>query len=361
MNDEILDPDTLLNNDSFINWVLYNKDAVVWNKVLKTHPDKKDSIERARKLVLDIYDAEADLSAEINSDDVWKRIQASMEGGEVRIIHPWKNALHGIKWALFAICSVGFLFIISDFFYKYERVSYQDLVRKAKAEEPVLEKENKSKDPLTFFLSDGSVVTLAAQSKLTYPQHFKKNKREVILTGQAIFEVVKDSRRPFYVFANETVTKVLGTRFEINAFEKGKQITIRVITGRVSVYKQEQISKCDPEMTGLVLGPNQKGTFNRENEVLSKNLVSVPLPVVIMPDPVHTRFEEVLVADIFQELERMYGVKILYDREQLSHCIVSTTIKNESLYDNLDVLCRTINSNYKEVDAQIIIESPGCF
>jgi transmembrane sensor len=362
MNDDTLHPDSLLNNDSFIHWVLYNKDAVVWNKMLNANPDQKKSIERARDLVLEMHAAEASLVCEIDIDSTWKRIQDSMEElEEKKSVHSWKSAYNGIKWALLTVCGIGFLFLIFNLLFKQPQVSYQDLVVKAKAVENVIEKENKSSIPLKFFLSDGSMVVLAPQSKLTYPQHFQESKREVILTGQAIFDIVKDSGKPFFVLANETVTKVLGTRFEVNAFERDKQITIRVISGRVSVYKQTKSSTLDPEMTGLVLGPNQKGTFNRDKDLLSKNLVAVPLPVVSMEHVALTRFDEVLVADIFQELERIYGIKILFDRELLSRCIVSTTIRNESLYDNLEVLCRTINSSYKEIDAQIVIESAGCF
>ncbi len=62
--------------------------------------------------------------------------------------------------------------------------------------------------------------------------------RDVYLSGEAFFEVTKNPDRPFRVFANEIVTKVLGTSFTVRSFENDTTIQVIVRTGKVTVYSQ---------------------------------------------------------------------------------------------------------------------------
>ena len=89
-----------------------------------------------------------------------------------------------------------------------------------------IERYNNGANPLKINLEDGSIVTLEKQSKLSYPTHFQKNKRMVILEGEALFEIAKNPEKPFYVYDNEIVTKVLGTRFSIKDKENGKDVIL---------------------------------------------------------------------------------------------------------------------------------------
>src|SRR5690606_38970298 len=67
-------------------------------------------------------------------------------------------------------------------------------------------------------LSDGTLVLLNAASTLTYPAEFGENTREVILDGEAYFEVTKDPEKPFIVRTAKQRIEVLGTSFNINAY-----------------------------------------------------------------------------------------------------------------------------------------------
>ena len=65
-------------------------------------------------------------------------------------------------------------------------------------------------------------------------------------------------------------------------------------------------------------------------------------------------------AKTLQELEAQYGVTIHYNEELLASCIITTSLGNESLRNKLDIICQTIGATYKEIDAQLVIESKGC-
>ncbi|WP_165750296.1 FecR family protein [Cellulophaga sp. Z1A5H] len=89
----------------------------------------------------------------------------------------------------------------------------------------------------SVLLQDGSLVYLAPNSSLEYPETFKGKERNVkLLKGNAFFEVTKDPKHPFIIHSGQVKTKVLGTSFHIRLAEKSCRVS--VVTGKVEVnYK----------------------------------------------------------------------------------------------------------------------------
>ena len=97
-----------------------------------------------------------------------------------------------------------------------------------------IEKATQNGQKSTIILADGTQIKLNAGSKLKYPEQFGSDQRIVTLYGEAFFEVVRDENRPFIVKSKGLMTKVLGTSFNVKAFDnEHTQVTVR--TGRVSV------------------------------------------------------------------------------------------------------------------------------
>lgn len=98
-------------------------------------------------------------------------------------------------------------------------------------------RENKNTAPEKIMLSDGSTVLLQPGSSIRYLQNFDAEKREVNLSGEAFFDVARNPQRPFYVYANNVVTRVLGTSFVVKSPVGQSTIEVEVKTGRVHVYR----------------------------------------------------------------------------------------------------------------------------
>ena len=154
------------------------------------------------------------------------------------------------------------------------------------------------------------------------------------------------------------ITKVLGTSFTISSTDDSQQVVVRVRTGRVSVYSQQEKNLADPETGGVVLLPNQQAIYHREKQQLSRKLVANPLPVVSSPAAI--RYEDTPAAKVFRDIENKYGIHLIYNEENLKNCFITTSISDEPLYDTMDLVCRIIGATYKEVDAQLVIDSKGC-
>jgi len=352
-----------LNDDSFVSWVLTGRDDGYWRQFLAAYPQQSERLQKAQALVLEIRNNEkADLPP-LNQRMVWAKISANLHDPEAsvqesRVFKPGHYAAW--QWA------VGFVLMLGMSWYTWRTlpggsITYRELSSSIREKNELIEKINEQAAPLRINLEDGSIVTLHQHSKLAYPRQFGDRNRNVILVGEAFFKVSRDSERPFYIYANEVVTKVLGTSFRIRAFEKEPDVTVQVSTGRVSVYKQRRIDLTDPETDGLVLLPNQEAVISREDENLSRRLVEWPQPVLKREfDTPPTRYDKAPASRILRDIETRYGITILFNDDALNRCYLTTTLTEESLYDQLDLICKTIGASYKEVDGQLVVESKGC-
>ena len=218
---------------------------------------------------------------------------------------------------------------------------------------------NTKNEPVQYTLEDGSKVTLQPLSKLRFTK-FHKEKREVSLTGEGFFDIVRNPERPFYVYAKDVVTKVLGTSFTIKAYQKTKEVNVLVRTGRVSVSSQPHDKHLAKRMQEVILTPNQEAIYTMDDELLRKKLVDKPILVLEKPTLFEMEYDGVPVVKIFNALKDNYGVDIAFDSEKLSACILTTSLADEGLYERIEIICKAIGAHYKIVDAVIVIESDGC-
>jgi transmembrane sensor len=349
-----------LNNDSFVQWVVYGKNNLFWEQFLRDNPAKINLVEEAQELILEINKIERNQVTELNQNAIWEKIQKELhlEEKEIHLVKPRKRRIWKVAACMLILLISGTLFWKNQ---SQGEIAYGDLVAIIKEGNPIIERVNENSEPMNVELEDGSVVTLEKNSKLSYPVHFDKYKRTVVLSGEAFFKIAKNPNKPFYVYANEIVTKVLGTSFRIQAFDKGEHVTVKVKTGRVSVYNQRSINLADPETNGLLLVPNQQAVYSRTNDDLTKSIVDLPMPIQGESTvPVSNYFDEAPVNKILEAIEKSYGIKIIFNEETLSNCYITTKLKDESLYDQLDLICEIIGATYKEVDAQIVLDSKGC-
>lgn len=157
-------------------------------------------------------------------------------------------------------------------------------------------------------LSDGTSVNMNAGSSLKYPVQFiKGHNREVVLEGEAFFDVAKDKTHPFIVKTRGVDVKVLGTKFNVSSYKEDTDINTVLVEGSVSLS--------DKTNKKAILEPGEKGSWNNE-----KNEIDI--------DKVDTRFytewingeivfRKTAFKDIVIKLERTYNVKIENKREDI--------------------------------------------
>jgi transmembrane sensor len=221
----------------------------------------------------------------------------------------------------------------------------------------------------TVYLKDKSMVVLEPNAKLYYPDSFNSTKREVYLEGNAFFKVTKNPNRPFYVYSNNIVTQVLGTSFFIKNNAVTNDVEVSVRTGKVAVYENEQTSVKDKkniESNGVILKPNQKVIYNRGDHHFRTTLVEAPLPILAGTQSddkimeLNFVFEEEPISQVLLRLEEAYHIEMVLENDGLTNCLFSGDIKGQDLFDQLEIICQSVQATYEIRGTRILIKGTGC-
>lgn len=167
-----------------------------------------------------------------------------------------------------------------------------------------IEKVTHNGQHLTFSLEDGTQVTLNANSKLNYPIKFSDSSRVVTMTGEAFFEVAKDSKRPFMVVTGSVLTTALGTSFNIHYHKNESLSEISLITGSVKVEMKDNFGK----ISDIQLVPGEQLVYKIDEGSFTTNFFNY-LDIVGWKDGT-IYFKESGIDEIIEKLEVWYDVDI---------------------------------------------------
>ena len=158
-------------------------------------------------------------------------------------------------------------------------------------------------------LPDGTQVWLNSGSRLTYGNTFNKENRNVTLEGEAYFEVTKNPKKPFVVHGKEVAVKVLGTKFDVKSYSEDAAVVVTLLEGSVHLSDVKNQSS-----TPLLLKPNERATFMKENNKLSVNKVNAKNACEWIRG--NLIFDDEELGQIVRCLEREYNITIkVQDRE----------------------------------------------
>ncbi len=337
--------------ETFQHWVLKTDPVheAFWDNYLAGHPEQTDKILAARSLVQELHSGDADVRDDLLAREIWEHVDHRTRPVRFalwRRITAWQVAVS----LLLVAAGLGI------WLWKWEKEREAAAVTIGSTG-AMREEVNTSDSIRIIRLADGSVVSLGKDSKLVYPAAFEGKERVTQLVGEAFFEVKRDTERPFLIYANETVTKVLGTSFRIKAYVSAPNVIVSVVTGKVSVFgkKDYEENPKSPHLTGLVLTANQQAEFSRQELHFNKTLVEKP---VIVESATRSSFEfdNTPLNEVFDVLQEAYAVEIIYDPELVKGRSMQVSLEDETFYEKLDVICKTMGMSYQIVDAHILIE-----
>jgi transmembrane sensor len=187
-------------------------------------------------------------------------------------------------------------------------------------------------------LSDGSVVSLNKNSKISYPQKFKGNKREVEMEGEIFFEVKPNKEKPFIIHAENTTIKVLGTSFNVIAFANSANIEVHVKTGRVMFYGK---GKEQMQTDSVTLLAGDIGIYNKSTLIIRK--VDLPGKVELQQGEKILIFNRTSLLQVTKAIQKNYGVTIILKNKALENLHYTATFKNSSLDSIIQVMVNTLD------------------
>jgi transmembrane sensor len=224
-------------------------------------------------------------------------------------------------------------------------------------------------------LPDGSTVVLNAGSRIEYDPAFNGITREVTLYGEAYFDVVKQTNRPFIVHAGGINIKVLGTAFNVKSYPGDQSVETTLIRGLVQIIRPGR-----QQEPPIFLHPNQKivlpvGNENVEktNEatVTEKVLPAVPVSTVSYLDSTLKENEHIETAWVYnrlqfrgdnfdelsKKLERWYNITIHFEDEAAKSLTFNGSIENETVEQAFEALRTAVAFNYKIRDNEVYVSS----
>jgi ferric-dicitrate binding protein FerR (iron transport regulator) len=191
----------------------------------------------------------------------------------------------------------------------------------------------------------------------------------VNLTGEALFQVTRNPKQPFFVNAGEVTTKVLGTSFRVQTGDNNSSVEVLVLTGKVSVFQRDSPDEPtqDKIKKGVILTPNQRVVYTQASHSFETSLVEQPLVVAPSADTpgsgsetVPFAFEDATMAVVVEKLEKAYGIEIILENEELGDCLFTADITEQPLFTKLDLLCSSLNATYEVRGTKILIMGSGC-
>ena len=193
-------------------------------------------------------------------------------------------------------------------------------------------------------LSDGTKVWVNSGSRLIYPVSFANNEREIYVDGEIYIEVVKESHRPFVVRTKDMNVQVLGTKFNVTAYETDHEKKVVLVSGLVQI-----VSKKDKTTTRLL--PNEM--YLSENGQSHIEKVDTGKHISWIDGTYYCENEN--LKSILQRLSRYYGVEIICD-PVLAGVIFSGKLDlKENLSDIFDGISFILSVSYSGNDGKYII------
>ncbi|MRG44391.1 DUF4974 domain-containing protein [Chitinophaga sp. SYP-B3965] len=194
-------------------------------------------------------------------------------------------------------------------------------------------------------LPDGTIVWLNSASTIRYPTAFTGHERKVEITGEAYFEVAKNKEMPFVVNVNNKMAvEVLGTHFNINAYQNGDNIATTLLEGAVKIVRGNE---------QRVIRPGEQAQVNTHIEVTNK----IDTSQVMAWRNGMFNFENTSLLEVMRQLERWYDIDVVYEKGIPDIDLIGKMTRDVPLNGLLKNL-KELGVNYR-LEGRILTVLPG--
>jgi transmembrane sensor len=243
-----------------------------------------------------------------NVNAAWNKVQQKIKKpGAPKVIPLYKRTWASAA-ALALLLGIGFVI--------YQQLAppvWKDVLTKSEAKE--------------ILLPDGSKIWLNHNSTLSYPEKFARH-RQINLSGEAFFEVAKDAAHPFTITAHGTTTQVLGTSFNVRAYNADREIEVSVATGKVWFSAQQDSEK-------LVLLPGDRGRYDIAEHGVEKlktedNYLAWKTGELV--------FNHSMAPQVLNDLQRYYSIQLNIKDTSVTSLSFSGRLNRQPLNSALEIL-----------------------
>jgi ferric-dicitrate binding protein FerR (iron transport regulator) len=249
----------------------------------------------------------------------------------------------------------------NESFIDYNSTEGEVLIKNNNVEE-IIENKNDVKDAVLnqvvvpygqsqkILLSDGTLVQLNAGSTLTFPATFSGKTREVYLKGEGFFEVHKNEKIPFIVTTDYIDIKVLGTTFNVSAYDDEHFASTVLVEGKVNVSQKNKMLANDE----YTISPGQGCFYSVSDQKSVVNDVDVN-NYILWRDGLY-KFHDMPLIDIVRRVHKYYNLPIQIEDEKLANTLVSgKLVLSDDFSEVIQYLSKTMEGRYEKTKDGIYI------
>ena len=244
-----------------------------------------------------------------DTDSEWRQLQRQLGATEAKVI-PMKP-----RFSVLRIAAIGLVLLLTGWLIKSQFAS-NDLTDIAM--EYVIDKGKTE----VVTLSDGTIIHLNADSKLSVLEAFNEDQRRVRLSGEAYFDVAKNKAIPFIIESGKVTTTVVGTAFNIAAYPDNEEVAIHVTEGIVEFSASDET---------LRLTAQKAASFDSQTE----KMIEMPFQAAASAWKEDSLvFKNKPFSFILKQLERRYNVQIK-DKSNSGNRMLTETVESDDSIDNV--------------------------
>lgn len=199
-------------------------------------------------------------------------------------------------------------------------------------------------------LPDGTRVWLNAESKISYPESFEGDKRDVRLSGEAFFNVSHDAEKPFYIHLNKAAIRVIGTSFNVKAYSNEESIQTSVVSGKVAFLSRRGEAKASDS---ILLVKNIKVTYT----IATGDMHTEATNTLDDKEWINGKliYKSETLESITRQLERTFGKKVIIKDAKVGQYKFTGTFDESSLDEIMRYLSMTRSFKYTITEKTLVI------
>ncbi len=258
-----------------------------------------------------------------------------------------RKGIRNFPIAAVLVLFVGLVFSILFIVSQSDSVSETKQIASSTITPEIITKSTPRGRKFRMNFDDGSFIHMNSVSSITYPNKFDEDHREIEVKGEAYFNIKRDESRPFKIKVKDYYVEVIGTSFNIQAYEDEDDFSVTVESGTVKVILDREGNNT------AILEKDQKLIFNPETNVTEIIDVESALELSWRKGILH--FNSTPLAKVEKIIERWYGINLVIRNTDLYNKSFTGTHHNENIRSVIEALTYATGSTYTIKNNSIII------
>lgn len=316
-----------------------------WNdcdsSLLKVWLEENDENSQLFGQLVDLWEADKIFrkEKEFDIDKAWNKLESQIDSRK-SIIKDLSAFKKGLQYAAILIFVLFLGGVVSTHFSNQANTQFKA--------ENLIEYSVPYGSKTNLKLPDGTLIRLNAGTTIKYNQGYGIRNRDVLLSGEAFFQVFKNKKLPFIVNAKNISIQALGTKFNVKAYSDEKTVETTLLEGSVKLKNSQ-----NKMFQNIVLEPNQKALFDPNDDHFIVSAITNNSDISWASDKwvvKNTKLDA-----LAKLLMRRYNVIVKFDDDRIKNYEFGGTIKNETIEQVLSALTYSSPIKYKIINNEVTL------